>query len=139
MASGGDFPIVPPRLLTVLKIKDSAEGYLLPDVGYGYADLEPHIDEATMRLHHSRHHAGYTKKTNAALEAWRKSVQSFAMIGCTTSAYALTRWRCSTVAGRVGGACFQADREHHTENRRCAKEVATCNKEQWRRVRDLEF
>ena len=87
MASGGDYPIVPPSLLTVLKIKDSAEGYLLPDVGYGYADLEPHIDEATMRLHHSRHHAGYTKKTNAALEAWRKSVQSFAVIGCTTSVY----------------------------------------------------
>ncbi|XP_062511513.1 superoxide dismutase [Mn/Fe] 1-like [Corticium candelabrum] len=76
MASGIDFPIVPSALLNVLKIKDSAEGYLLPDVGYEYADLEPHIDEATMRLHHSRHHAGYTKKTNAALEAWRKSGES---------------------------------------------------------------
>ncbi|XP_065837795.1 superoxide dismutase [Mn/Fe]-like [Oscarella lobularis] len=71
--SGVDYPIVPPALMSYLKIKDSAEGYVLPEVGYDYADLEPHIDEATMKLHHSRHHAGYTRKMNAALDAWRKS------------------------------------------------------------------
>ena len=73
--SGVDYPIVPPALMSYLKIKDSAEGYVLPEVGYDYADLEPHIDEATMKLHHSRHHAGYTRKMNAALDAWRKSVR----------------------------------------------------------------
>lgn len=30
--------------------------------------LEPHIDAKTMEIHHDKHHAGYTKKLNAALE-----------------------------------------------------------------------
>jgi Fe-Mn family superoxide dismutase len=34
---------------------------------YGYADLEPYIDAQTMKLHHDIHHAGYVRKTNAAL------------------------------------------------------------------------
>lgn len=42
--------------------------YKLPDLPYAYDALEPHIDEETMRLHHDKHHAGYVKKTNAALE-----------------------------------------------------------------------
>lgn len=40
----------------------------LPDLPYDYDALEPHIDERTMRIHHGKHHAGYTKKLNAALE-----------------------------------------------------------------------
>lgn len=40
----------------------------LPDLPYDYDALEPHIDERTMRIHHDKHHAGYTKKLNAALE-----------------------------------------------------------------------
>jgi Fe-Mn family superoxide dismutase len=43
--------------------------YTLPDLPYGYADLEPHIDEMTMRLHHDKHHAGYVRGLNAALDA----------------------------------------------------------------------
>ncbi|KAA0168160.1 hypothetical protein FNF28_02579 [Cafeteria roenbergensis] len=39
----------------------------LPPLGYDYDALEPHIDEATMRVHHLGHHAGYTAKTNAAM------------------------------------------------------------------------
>ncbi len=39
-----------------------------PDLPYGYDALEPHIDEQTMRLHHGKHHAGYTSKLNAAVE-----------------------------------------------------------------------
>ena len=30
--------------------------------------LEPHIDEATMRVHHDKHHQGYVDDVNAALE-----------------------------------------------------------------------
>ena len=30
--------------------------------------LEPHIDARTMEIHHSKHHAGYTSKLNAAVE-----------------------------------------------------------------------
>ncbi len=40
----------------------------LPDLPYGFDALEPHIDARTMEIHHDRHHAGYTKKLNAALE-----------------------------------------------------------------------
>ena len=40
----------------------------LPELGYAYDALEPHIDAKTMEIHHSKHHAGYTSKLNAALE-----------------------------------------------------------------------
>jgi Fe-Mn family superoxide dismutase len=40
----------------------------LPKLDYEYNALEPHIDAQTMELHHSKHHAGYTNKFNAALE-----------------------------------------------------------------------
>ena len=42
--------------------------YEVPDLPYDYAALEPHIDEATMRLHHDKHHQAYVDKANAALE-----------------------------------------------------------------------
>jgi Fe-Mn family superoxide dismutase len=42
--------------------------YTLPDLPYDYDALEPHIDERTMRIHHTKHHQGYTDKLNAALE-----------------------------------------------------------------------
>jgi Fe-Mn family superoxide dismutase len=40
----------------------------LPELGYDYDALEPHIDAKTMEIHYSKHHAGYTSKLNAALE-----------------------------------------------------------------------
>src|SRR5881396_2041682 len=39
----------------------------VPPLAYDYAALEPHIDEATMRLHHDKHHQAYVDKANAAL------------------------------------------------------------------------
>jgi len=39
-----------------------------PDLPYAYDALEPYIDKQTMELHHDKHHAGYTKKFNAAIE-----------------------------------------------------------------------
>lgn len=41
----------------------------LPKLPYDYNALEPHIDAQTMEIHHSKHHAGYTKKLNAAIES----------------------------------------------------------------------
>ncbi len=41
--------------------------FTLPDLPYDYSALEPHIDEQTMRVHHDKHHKGYTDKLNAAL------------------------------------------------------------------------
>ncbi|HEB65172.1 MAG TPA: superoxide dismutase, partial [Chloroflexi bacterium] len=40
----------------------------LPALPYAYDALEPYIDARTMEIHHTKHHAGYTKKLNAALE-----------------------------------------------------------------------
>jgi Fe-Mn family superoxide dismutase len=42
--------------------------FAVPPLPYDYADLEPHIDEATMRVHHDKHHQAYVDKANAALE-----------------------------------------------------------------------
>jgi superoxide dismutase, Fe-Mn family len=40
----------------------------VPPLPYDYNALEPHIDEATMRVHHDKHHQAYVDKVNAALE-----------------------------------------------------------------------
>ena len=40
----------------------------VPDLPYPYDALEPHIDEATMRVHHDKHHAAYVTNLNAAIE-----------------------------------------------------------------------
>ncbi len=42
--------------------------YEVPPLPYDYDALEPHIDEATMKLHHDKHHQAYVDKANAALE-----------------------------------------------------------------------
>ncbi|MDQ6804357.1 MAG: superoxide dismutase [Actinomycetota bacterium] len=42
--------------------------YEVPPLPYDYAALEPHIDEATMRVHHDKHHQAYVDKANAALD-----------------------------------------------------------------------
>lgn len=41
--------------------------FVTPDLSYGYNALEPYIDEATMRVHHDKHHAAYTTNLNAAV------------------------------------------------------------------------
>jgi len=40
----------------------------VPPLPYDYAALEPHIDEATMRVHHDKHHQAYVDNANKALE-----------------------------------------------------------------------
>jgi len=42
--------------------------FLLPELGFEYTALEPHIDAKTMEIHHSKHHNGYTNNLNNALE-----------------------------------------------------------------------
>jgi len=42
--------------------------YELPPLPYDYAALEPYIDEATMKLHHDKHHQAYVTNLNGAIE-----------------------------------------------------------------------
>ena len=41
--------------------------YVLPELTYDYAALEPHISATIMELHHSKHHQAYVTGANAAL------------------------------------------------------------------------
>ena len=42
--------------------------FQLPDLPYGFDALEPHIDTATMQIHHGKHHQTYINNLNAAIE-----------------------------------------------------------------------
>jgi superoxide dismutase, Fe-Mn family len=42
--------------------------HALPELGYAYDALEPHVDARTMEIHHTKHHKAYLDKLNAALE-----------------------------------------------------------------------
>eukprot|EP00281_Chroomonas_sp_CCMP1168_P019355 CAMPEP_0206230420 /NCGR_PEP_ID=MMETSP0047_2-20121206/10252_1 /ASSEMBLY_ACC=CAM_ASM_000192 /TAXON_ID=195065 /ORGANISM="Chroomonas mesostigmatica_cf, Strain CCMP1168" /LENGTH=284 /DNA_ID=CAMNT_0053653847 /DNA_START=8 /DNA_END=862 /DNA_ORIENTATION=+ len=42
--------------------------YTLPPLPFGYGELEPHIDEMTMKIHHDKHHQAYVNNVNKALE-----------------------------------------------------------------------
>jgi len=44
--------------------------YELPPLPYDYAALEPTIDEATMKLHHDKHHQTYVTNLNGAVEKY---------------------------------------------------------------------
>ena len=80
----------------------------VPPLPYDYNALEPHIDEATMKVHHDKHHQAYVDKANAALEGTefesqvdrggppeprRRSATSRAR--CATTAAGTTTTRCS--------------------------------------------
>jgi superoxide dismutase, Fe-Mn family len=57
------------------EVKDTVSGtkialaapYTVPPLTYAYSALEPHIDTATMKLHHDKHHEAYVVKLNAAI------------------------------------------------------------------------
>lgn len=42
--------------------------YKLPDLPYGYKDLEPYISEEQLKLHHDKHHQAYVDGANALLK-----------------------------------------------------------------------
>jgi superoxide dismutase, Fe-Mn family len=42
--------------------------FILPELGFAYGALEPHMDEHTLKLHHGRDHAAYTAQFNTAVK-----------------------------------------------------------------------
>ena len=50
--------------------------FTLPPLPYGFDALEPHIDSATMKVHHDGHHAAYVNNLNKALESAPEPLES---------------------------------------------------------------
>lgn len=42
--------------------------YQVPDLPYGYKDLEPYISEEQLTIHHTKHHQAYADAANAILK-----------------------------------------------------------------------
>jgi Fe-Mn family superoxide dismutase len=47
--------------------------YALPKLPYGYKDLEPHMSELQLTIHHQKHHQAYVNGANAILERLDKA------------------------------------------------------------------
>ncbi len=50
-----------------------AKIYSLPNLPYGYKDLQPYISEEQLRIHHTKHHQAYVNGANAVLEKLDKA------------------------------------------------------------------
>ncbi|KAK1024484.1 hypothetical protein LTS16_023990 [Friedmanniomyces endolithicus] len=61
-------PLVQSKLDAVTAPPPTDTAYTLPPLDYSYAALEPHFDEETMRIHHTKHHQTYITNLNAALQ-----------------------------------------------------------------------
>jgi Fe-Mn family superoxide dismutase len=66
--------------------------YVLPELDYDYAALEPHMSGRVLELHHSKHHAGYVKTANSTLEQLdeARSTSDFTRIGALEKALAFS-------------------------------------------------
>lgn len=69
------------------------------DLPYAFDALEPHIDTRTMEVHYGKHHAGYTKKLNAAIEGTDAADQSIEEILANISSH-------STAVRNNGGGYY---------------------------------
>ncbi len=47
--------------------------YTLPKLSFGYTDLQPHMSETQLTIHHQKHHQAYVNGANAILEKLDKS------------------------------------------------------------------
>ncbi len=47
--------------------------YYLPDLPYGFKDLQPYISEGQLQLHYQKHHQSYINAANAILEKMEKA------------------------------------------------------------------
>ncbi|MEM3770365.1 MAG: superoxide dismutase [Candidatus Bathyarchaeia archaeon] len=47
--------------------------YVLPQLPYGYGDLQPFMSDEQLRIHHSKHHQAYVNGANAILQRMDKA------------------------------------------------------------------
>ena len=52
---------------------EKSKFYTLPELPYGYKDLEPHISEEQLKIHYEKHHRGYVDGANAILQKLDKT------------------------------------------------------------------
>ncbi|WP_353120014.1 superoxide dismutase [Myroides odoratus] len=60
----------------------------LPALAYAYDALEPHFDQETMKIHHSKHHQAYVDNLNNALAGTPNETKSIEEILGNINAYA---------------------------------------------------
>ena len=56
--------------------------HTLPELPYGYKDLEPTISGEIMELHHKKHHATYVNNLNAAEEQLQQAMEKGKVAPC---------------------------------------------------------
>ncbi|MDO5710535.1 MAG: superoxide dismutase [Micrococcales bacterium] len=76
--------------------------YVLPDLPYDYAALEPHISAEIMQLHHGKHHATYVKGANDAVE----KLQAASEAGETATINLIARNLAFNLGGHVNHSIF---------------------------------
>jgi Fe-Mn family superoxide dismutase len=71
-AACGAFPSTagPVKTSAENKQTEGSQTFNLPPLPYDYNALEPHIDAATMKFHHDKHHAAYVKNLNEAVNKY---------------------------------------------------------------------
>jgi Fe-Mn family superoxide dismutase len=78
--------------------------FKLPELPYAYNALNPAIFERTMQVHHGKHHSGYTRKLNAALEGHPK-LHARALVDLLTNIETLPK-EVQTALRNNGGGYF---------------------------------
>eukprot|EP00968_Pinguiococcus_pyrenoidosus_P000180 scaffold11_cov257-Pinguiococcus_pyrenoidosus.AAC.22 len=67
VSAGAAVAAVAPLVAASQPVKADDGPYKLPPLPYAYEALEPHIDTATMKFHHDKHHQTYVTNVNKAL------------------------------------------------------------------------
>ena len=102
-------------------LEDFVTEYVLPELKYDYAALEPHISARIMELHHSKHHKAYVDGANAAvakLEELRESGDYAAVNGVEKNlAFHLGTRRCQIA--RSDDRYQHHDQQSCQHQRRC--------------------
>jgi len=49
-------------------MEQNNKSYKLPELSYGYNELEPYISEEQLKIHHQKHHQAYVNGANKILE-----------------------------------------------------------------------